>query len=164
MTKLKALPIRYLCRKMDGVHLGFKNTNEIKILSNFIGQERALEALIFGIGMKGPNYNIYAMGPSGLGKRSLINTVLKAHAVKAPHPSDWCYLHNFVTPEKPVALALPQGFGAALQQDMQTAINEIGAHVLTLFESDEYRVSMKKISNFYDKKRKPSGNNKNNTV
>lgn len=164
MTKLKALHPKFFRKKMDSSQLKFKNTNEIKILSKFIGQERALEALLFGIGLKGHGYNIYAMGPPGLGKRSLINIILAAHSTKSSIPPDWCYLHNFAIPEKPIALQLPHGRGTIFQRDMQLAINEIGSHILTMFESDGYRASMKKISNFYDKKRKLLNNVKNTTV
>lgn len=164
MTKLKALNPKFFRKKMDSSQLDFKNTNEIKTLSRFIGQDRALQALSFGIDVKGHGYNIYAMGPSGLGKRSLIKIILAEHSRKSLIPPDWCYLHNFATPEKPVALQLPHGRGNIFQRDMQTAVDEIGSHILTMFESDEYRASMKKISNFYDRKRKQLSNIKNSII
>jgi len=154
MTKLKALHPKYFRKTMNSSVLHFKNTNEIQTLSKFIGQDRALQALLFGINVKGHGYNIYAMGPPGLGKRTLINIILAAHSRKSTIPSDWCYLHHFAAPEKPIALELPHGQGNIFQREMQAAINEIGTDVLTMFESNEYRASMKKISVYYDRKRK----------
>lgn len=154
MTKLKALDHKFLRKKLDSSQLAFKNTNEIKVLTKFIGQERALEAFQFGIGVKNHGYNIYAMGPSGIGKRSLITISLAAIAAKSAIPSDWCYVHNFLMPEKPLTLRLPHGRGFAMQQDMKALVNDIGASILTIFESGTYRSRMRKINNLYDKKRK----------
>lgn len=154
MNKIKALHYSHLRKKLDASSLRFKNTNEIKSLADFIGQERAIEALMFGIGVKSYGYNMYAMGPSGIGKRSLIRTILRSQAAKLPIPPDWCYVHNFSAPEKPIALQLPAGRGSVLENDMKSFIVELGYNVLSIFESDEYRASIKKINNYYEKKRR----------
>lgn len=154
MRKIIALKAERLRQKLDASLLPFKNTNEIKALAEFIGQERALSALFFGIGVKSSGYNLYAMGPSGIGKRSLISAVLNAKASKSPTPPDWCYVYNFNAPEKPIALQLPAGRGHTLQHDMQCFINELGSNILAIFEGDEYRARMNKISKHYDNKRK----------
>jgi lon-related putative ATP-dependent protease len=164
MNKIKALHYTSLRQKLDISLLPFKNTNEIKSLAEFIGQERAIEALMFGIGVKSYGYNIYAMGPSGLGKRSLIRIILKSQTAKLPIPPDWCYVHNFIAPEKPIALQLPAGRGILLEQDMNSFITELGSNILTIFESDEYRASMKRISTSYDKKRKMLTKNSSLTI
>ena len=91
MTKLKALHPKFFRKKMDSSQLHIKNTNEIKTLSKFIGQERASQALLFGICVKGNGY-IYAKR-FGLGKRQLF-ILFAAHSAKSPVPPDWCYLHN----------------------------------------------------------------------
>src|SRR5262245_58314310 len=139
MAKIKPLHFRLLRQKLNVRELSFKNTNEIKILAEFIGQKRALEALEFGIGVKSNGYNLYAMGPEGIGKRSLINAILNAKASKSPTPPDWCYVYNFDAPEKPIALSLPAGHGHALQHDMKIFIHELGTNILAIFEGDEYR-------------------------
>jgi lon-related putative ATP-dependent protease len=154
MTKLKALNHKQLRQILDISQLYFKTTNEIKALAEFIGQDRALEALLFGISVKSSGYNLYAMGPSGIGKRSLIKSVLTDYATRSAVPSDWCYVNNFIVPEKPIALQLAAGRGFIFQQDMKSFMNELESNLLTIFESDEYRASMRKISNYYDKKRK----------
>ena len=40
-------------------------------------------------------YNLFVLGPSGLGKHTLVRGFLAAEARSAPAPSDWCYVHNF---------------------------------------------------------------------
>lgn len=159
MKKLNPINYKLLRRKLNPNQLAFKNTAELKPLTEFVGQERALEAIFFGIGIKNVGYNLYAMGPSGIGKRSLIRNVLEAQAKQKPTPSDWCYLYNFDAPEKPISLALPCGLGTILQQDMKSFITEISTSILAMFESDEYRDGMQKINDEFNKKKELSTDN-----
>ncbi len=154
MKKITALNYKLLRKKLNSEKLNFETTDEINSIIHYVGQERAQAALFFGIGIKGEGYNLYAMGPSGLGKRSIISMLLSAEAKKSPPPSDWCYIHNFDAPEKPIALRLPSGNGLMFKQDINSLVNEIADNVETVFESDEYRLGMKKISNYFDQKRK----------
>lgn len=163
MSKIKPINHKKLRRTLDVSQLNFKTTNDIKTLSKLIGQDRALEALIFGIGVKKSGYNLYAMGPQGIGKRSLISNILAVNALKSAVPNDWCYVNNFETPEKPIAIQLPPGKGMALQQDMKVFIKDTAATILTIFESDDYRARLKKIKLYYDKKRQHQAQ-KNKTI
>jgi len=145
MKKPKSLHHRLLRQKLNVRQLNFKTTAELEFLAEFVGQSRALEAVSFGIGIKFEGYNLYAMGPSGIGKRSLIRTVLENEAKKGSTPSDWCYIYNFKNPDKPIALSLPPGIGSVLQHDMKNLIEELSTSILAVFESDEYRTQMHAI-------------------
>jgi lon-related putative ATP-dependent protease len=154
MKKILPLNYKYLRQKLAISQLDFTSTTEITALTDFIGQERALEALTFGIDIKSQGYNLYAMGPSGIGKRSLVKTVVSQYASQRPIPSDWCYIHNFDTPEKPIALRLPPGAGIVLQQNMKSFVAEVGSGILALFESDDYHTEIEKIHEEFNAKRK----------
>jgi len=154
MTKIKPLPTTLLRRKLQLSQLNFTNTNEIKQLVDHVGQERALHAIMFGIDIKQRGYNLFAMGPLGMGKFTLIQNILKKKAKKSHTPSDWCYVHNFEIPEKPIAIKLPHGRGFIFQQDMKSFINELGFNIAAIFESKEHHHKTQKIKQFYDKKRK----------
>ena len=60
-----------------------------------IGQDRALEALEFGIGNKNGGFNIYVSGYPGSGKLKAVNHFLEEKAKTEPSPGDWCYVNNF---------------------------------------------------------------------
>lgn len=154
MKKHKPLDMHFLRSSLDQSSLHFKTTNDIKKLSGFVGQERALQALKFGIEIKSKGYNLYAMGPPGIGKYSLVNSILKSHAKKQKTPNDWCYIYNFEMPSKPIALELPAGLGIVLQRDMKMFIDEIGLSIQSVFDSYQFRFQMKKISHFFRKKYK----------
>jgi lon-related putative ATP-dependent protease len=142
---MNALTYKHLRRWLDPKQLKFTTTDDLEPLTEFIGQKRALEALQFGLGIKKPGYNLYAMGPSGIGKRSLIKEILKSQAIKEATPCDWCYIHNFDQSEQPIALSLPAGKGSLLQQDMKIFIEVLTTSLVSLFESDEYRTAMQEI-------------------
>ena len=152
----KPIPLNYIYLRntLRATDLRFKNTNELKLLDEFVGQERAQCALTFGIGIANQGYNIYAMGSAGIGKRSLVNLILTKNSKKRPTPSDWCYIYNFDNPEKPLALALPPGLGIIFQQDMKLFITELSKTIISVFESEEYQSAMKKIHDIYNAKRK----------
>ena len=154
MKKIKPVHSKFLRKKLNPEELDFKTTAELETLTDFVGQERAIESVLFGIGIKSQGYNLYAMGPSGVGKRSLLRTILEKHASRQSSPSDWCYIYNFEIPEQPIALQLPPGLGSVLQKDMKSLVTELGNSILAMLESDEYNNEMQKISDIFDKIKK----------
>jgi hypothetical protein len=55
----------------DPSTLDFETTPEIVDGPEIIGQPRAVEAVEFGVQLRGEGYNIFALGPEGVGRRSL---------------------------------------------------------------------------------------------
>jgi len=153
MKKIHPLNHKQLRKKLNHKELGFNTTNDLKILPQSFGQERALTAVKFGIGIQCQGYNLYAMGPSGIGKRSLIRKILEMEQQKHFTPSDWCYIYNFEMPEKPIALELPAGMGSILQRDMKIFIDEVASNILPVFESDEYYLELNRINRIFNRKR-----------
>lgn len=119
--------------------IDFDNTEELESLTDVLGQERALKALDFAIGVKHQGYNLYVMGPPGLGKHVIINDVLRKRASDYPIPSDWCYTYNFDQDHRPKILELPAGRGNKFQQNMNALITELGKAIPAAFETNEYR-------------------------
>lgn len=152
MKKIKSLHHRYFRSQLRLSRLKFKTIHELKITTEFLGQKRALDAIHFGIGIQKNGYNLYAMGPIGIGKRSLVRAILKEKAKKKPVPADWCYIYNFDEPDKPLAIELPPGRGAIFKEDMQGIVNSLSVTILVVFESDEYRKSMLSIQEDFKKK------------
>lgn len=135
-----------LCRRCDPEQFGFRTTAEIDDLTEIIGQLRATNAARFGIGMRRQGYNLYVMGPSGSGKRTLMRHLLEQRAGEDAPPYDWCYVHNFSQPHKPRAIRLPAGKGAELRDDMQQLVDELRATIPAVFEGEEYRQRLSQIN------------------
>lgn len=145
MTPLQALSPEQLYKPCDPSQFTFETTAELEDLSEIIGQERAIEAIRFGIGMNRQGYNLFALGPSGTGKRTTIRRYLDQIALSQPTPSDWVYVNNFEQPHKPRALRLPPGQGVVLRNDMQQLIEELRVAIPAAFESEDYRTRRQEI-------------------
>ena len=65
---VKPLPIDALYRRCDPAQFDFHSTTDIEPLTEAIGQARALEALQFGVGVQRHGYNVFVLGPAGIGK------------------------------------------------------------------------------------------------
>lgn len=135
---LSAQQLRQTC---DPSQFDFETTADLQDLSlnEIVGQERAVDAILFGIGIRREGYNLFALGPSGTGKRTTITQFLDQQASAEPIPSDWCYVNNFEQPHRPRALQLPPGQGCVLRQDMEQLIEELRAAIPAAFESEDYR-------------------------
>jgi predicted ATP-dependent protease len=125
--------------------LAFDSTAELEDLPGFPGQQRARAAIDFGVAMRSRGYNLFVLGPAGLGKRTLVRQLLEARAASEPGPDDWCYVNNFQQPHRPRALQLPRGQAARLRRDMEQLIDELRASIPAMFESDEYRSRVEQI-------------------
>src|SRR5690554_4111678 len=113
--------------------LEFDTTEELEDAEVVLGQERALEAIQFGVRIKAGGYNIYALGPVGTGKLTAIREIVKQEAAVRPIPSDWCYVNNFAQPTKPKVLRLPAGYGSRFQQDMHRLVEDISSAIPAAF-------------------------------
>src|SRR5574338_1360498 len=128
-----------LCRRCDPAAFAFHTTAELEDLQGFFGQARALGAIEFGVGMRREGYNLFAMGPEGVGRHTIVRRELEAQARRLPAPADWCYVFNFKTPHRPRALSLPAGQARAFRNGMQRLVEDLRAAVPAAFETDEYR-------------------------
>ncbi len=127
-----------LYRRCDPARFDFENTRELERPSEAIGLERAVEAIGFGLEIKRDGYNIYALGPAGLGKHRLIQRFVEAKTRQTEAPSDWCYVNNFHDPQKPIALKLPAGTGFRFQRDIDEMIEEVQGAIRGVFEGEDY--------------------------
>ena len=142
---LSPLAVSQLYQAADAQSLP-TNTRRLKAFNDFLGQERAKEAVHMALAMPHDGYNIFAIGENGLGKRTMIKRLLAEVAQQEEAPSDWCYVNNFADPRKPIALELPAGKGLAVQKNMTKLWRSISRAVLATFQHEAYvgRVEMLK--------------------
>ncbi len=145
MSNIKPLAPEALYRRCDLQALPFETTAELEDLHEVIGQARALDAVRFGIGIRREGYNLFAMGPAGAGKHTVVRQFLAERAAAALPSADWCYVNNFRQPHKPRALQLPAGRGARLRRDMAQLIEELITAIPAAFESEEYQARVQEV-------------------
>lgn len=154
MSEFIPLPVDRLRRVCRMDRLAFETTAELEELAEFLGQSRAVEAVQFGVDVRGEGFNVYVMGPPGHGKRALVRSHLRPRAEAEPTPPDWVYVNNFSNSQQPVALRLSSGDGRRLKLDMQQLIAELQTVIPAAYESEEYRTRGEEIlEEFKEKER-----------
>ena len=142
MRQLKPDELRADC---DPASLPFRSTEELSSLDVVIGQERALSATTFGIGIRHHGYNLFALGPAATGKTTTMQRLLGKTAQDQPAPSDYCYVHNFTDPYRPSAIEMPAGRGRELRDEMARLVEECKTRLPRAFEGEEFERQKAKI-------------------
>lgn len=119
-----------------------------------VGQERAIDAINFGMGMKQRGYNIFVAGPAKAGLTYTAKTFIEEQARKEPTPPDWCYVYNFKEPDKPRGLNVSAGRGKVLKKDLQEFIQTLLAKIPEVFDSDDYRAKEAEVHQAFEKSRR----------
>ena len=135
---INALSPDALRQRFDPSDFDFESTAELPADTQVVGQDRAVEALEFGMNIDGNGHNVFALGPTGTGRRELVQHLLEEEAADDESPPDWCYVNNFDEEREPRALRLPAGRGCDLKEDMEALIEELKTALPAAFESEEY--------------------------
>jgi hypothetical protein len=101
-STMRILTKEELYHRCDPDHFSFDTTAELAEIGEMVGQERAVEAVLFGIGIRREGFNLFALGPSGAGKHTLVRGFIADQAAREATPSDWCYINNFTQSTKPL--------------------------------------------------------------
>uniref|UniRef100_A0A7C5PRS9 endopeptidase La n=1 Tax=Thermodesulfobium narugense TaxID=184064 RepID=A0A7C5PRS9_9BACT len=119
----------------------------------FLGQERAIEALDFGLSIKDFRYNIFVVGHEGMNKRDVVLSILKSRAKDFKKPDDVVYVFNFKNPDMPKVLYLPAGKGRVLKKYMNDFVVSLRSDFPKKFESKEYEMARRKLIEEFQRKR-----------
>jgi lon-related putative ATP-dependent protease len=135
IEKLSPEKLRLKC---DASFMRCETTEELLPLREIVGQERAVRALKFGLGIRDHGFNIYVAGWPGTGRTTAVKNFVDETAQGQPVPPDWCYVNNFSNQYEPKAIQLPAGKGKNFQSDMKNLIENIRSALPKAFESEDY--------------------------
>ncbi len=139
------------------------NPNSLKITSTVnmkslpegvLGQERAREALKFGMEMASLEYNIYLAGEPNTGLTYIAKNYLKRAAKDLKVPPDWCYVHNFEKPDSPRPIFMSAGMGKKLQRDIDELVKSLASKIPQVFDSDDYRAKEAEVKQVFERNKK----------
>ena len=119
-------------------NLDFKTTKEITPVKDIIGQNRAVQAIEFGLKMKQKGYNIYVAGASGVGRTRYTHNLIKKNLKSNSNLKDWVYVNNFKNANEPVSLSFKPGEGKVFKKDIEDIIDKLKNEVTKIFNSKEY--------------------------
>lgn len=139
MAKHIALPASALLPNIPSSVLNFTDTGKLAPFHGVLGQDRAVNAIQFGVAMSRPGYNIFVMGDTGTGRSSYVQDYLKSEAKRQKTPHIWCYVNNFLNPREPSALALEASLAKLFKQQLNDLIDQLLATFPAAFEHPAYQ-------------------------
>src|SRR3990170_1639363 len=93
VNELSAEKIRQVC---DASFMECETTEGLVPLREIIGQERAVRALKFGIGIRDHGFNIYVAGWPGTGRTTAVKNFVEEIACSEPVRRHWFGTSNFL--------------------------------------------------------------------
>ncbi|MEW6034133.1 MAG: AAA family ATPase [Chloroflexota bacterium] len=145
------VPLESLRWRCDQKSFCFQTTDEVEPLQEFIGQDRAIKAIEFGLSLNRPGYNIFVTGLTGTGKMSVIKAYLEkvvAEKTGVDMPErlhDWCYVYNFPAPDRPRVVRLPKGQGKVFRGEVEQLLTSLRREVNKVFSGEEYENQRKEV-------------------
>jgi lon-related putative ATP-dependent protease len=149
--ELKSSDLRSTC---DPKMFTFKDTSEVNPLDKVIGQERAVQAIEFGLNMKSPGYNIFVTGIEGTGKSTIIKDIVLQHAKKLPTPPDWCMVNNFKDEYRPKAISVPEKKATRFSKTVSKLIDDLKVELPKAFEHESYQQKLSEMQKVYTDQQK----------
>ena len=153
MGKLIELTAEALRRKCDLSSFDFDTTADLPMLSEVLGQPRAVAALEFGVSIASHGFNLFALGQPGSGRTTLIRDYLERQASAQPVPPDLCYVHNFTDARNPIPLRLRPGQAAQLKNDIDVLVDVLRTEIPRAFDTTEYAGQRDKVVQDLEEKR-----------
>jgi lon-related putative ATP-dependent protease len=151
----QGLPARELRAHFEDDLISFETTASLEDAADrVVGQERAIDAIQFGMGMKESGYNIFIAGPSKAGLTYTARTYIEDQARQEATPPDWCYVFNFKEQDKPKGLKISAGTGKLLKKDMNDFVDTLQAKIPEVFDSDDYRAKEGEVHQDFEKRRR----------
>jgi lon-related putative ATP-dependent protease len=143
------LPVEQYFAICDPQEIGLSTSAEAAALKAIIGQERAVTALQFGLGIKEKGFNIFVAGLPGTGRTTAIENYLAEVANQESVPSDWCYVNDFHDNYRPNALRLPPGTAEKFRTDMQSLVAAAISDIRSALESEMAATQRDQLVNTY---------------
>lgn len=147
-SELPVNALRLRCRELE-----CGTSADLEPLEEIMGQERALKALSFGLGIDRKGFNIYVAGQPGTGKSTAVERFAIKTAKTRKVPSDWCYVNNFSNPYEPLCLEFPTGKAETFRKDVHNFIEEVKRTVPRTLQSDEFQSKREQLIKTAEEKR-----------
>ena len=115
------------------------DSTAVEPATTIVAQDRAVEAIEFGLGMRSIGYNIFVTGLSGTGRLTTIKSFVERLAEGEERPDDVCFVFNFRKPEEPSALFLSAGAGNRLKDGMDDLVRQLSENLPAILGDKDFR-------------------------
>jgi len=130
--------LKFTC---DPAIFEFGDTSQVEPLKDFVGQERAIQALEMGLEIETQGYNIFATGLTSTGRNAVIREHLKKFAKNKKESGkvflqDFCYVANFESSDRPKILVFEKGKGREFKEKIDGAYYELKKKIPELLKAE----------------------------
>lgn len=132
--------------------LAFETTKDLESMDGIIGQDRAAQAMSFGLGIKAKGYNIYVAGLSGTGKSSYTDSLVRKIGSGKRDHKDHVYVYNFKAVDQPKAISFAAGSGKPFKEEMTEMVDKLYEEIPKTFMSREYETKNEDIVQKYEER------------
>ena len=147
-----AVPASALTQSVNADILNFSDTSDLESFHGVLGQDRAVNAIQFGVAMQRPGYNIFVMGDTGTGRSSYVRDYLKSEAKRQETPNIWCYVNNFDNPREPNAVELAPDEAGQFRDRISDLIDQLLATFPAVFEHPAYQQKKSAIDYVFNRR------------
>jgi predicted ATP-dependent protease len=152
MQSKYALHLQQLTAKPSRRSINHALKDDAALEATFIGQDRARDALSFGLGIQAKGYNLYVMGEQATGRFTLVHEFIDKYVNKTLTPDDWCYINNFDDEREPYSLRLLAGESKKLSKELSLLIDELLDTFPAAFDNPGYQRKKAAITREFDQK------------
>lgn len=153
MTQKPApIPKTLATQTINSKSLPFETTKEVEPFHGVLGQERAVNAIQFGVAMERPGYNIFVMGDTGTGRSSYVRDYLKSEAKRQATPDIWCYVNNFNNPREPRSVSLHPHEAGEFKKLINELIDQLLASFPAVLEHPTYQQKKSAIDYIFNRR------------
>jgi lon-related putative ATP-dependent protease len=153
MTQKPApIPKTLATQTINSKSLPFETTKEVEPFHGVLGQERAVNAIQFGVAMERPGYNIFVMGDTGTGRSSYVRDYLKSEAKRQSTPDIWCYVNNFNNPREPRSVSLHPHEAGEFKKLINELIDQLLASFPAVLEHPTYQQKKSAIDYIFNRR------------
>jgi predicted ATP-dependent protease len=136
---VRELTLEELAWRCPDDWMEWESSEEVPAATTIVGQDRAVEAIAFGLAAGGVGYNVFVTGLSGTGRLTTIKRFLDQLADADHLPDDVCFVYNFRNPEEPCALHLDAGAGRRLVEGMEGLVRELAENLPHILTDKDFR-------------------------
>ncbi len=141
---MRQVGVEELSWACPGTWVPWESSSEVEPAPTIVGQDRAVEAIAFGLGMRGVGYNVFVTGLSGTGRLTTIKQFLEERAKDQSRPDDVCYVFNYLRPEEPCAVFLDAGAGRRFRDCANDLIRDLAETLPAMVKDQAFRKRIEK--------------------
>jgi lon-related putative ATP-dependent protease len=131
--------------RFDPGRFDFPDTSRLPEQERVVGQELAIEAIEFALDIDSGDFHLFAAGPPGTGRATVVKNMAARAARRRPVPDDVCCVYNFSDPERPETIQLPAGSGRVFAAEMERLDDFMRRAIPAALSSRDYRARYQSI-------------------